>query len=173
MPQQKTNNTEEIMFLAERSARAPEARMSAIVGVFLASTLLTPMNAAAQGSRTGIDPETWTPEYVRSIAGTETVDTAAECSKIVPLDHTGSVSYWFAGPTEAEPQIKRQIYADFEAAFAETYPNITVDYQNIGYNDLLNKLRTAALGNAAPTIARLPILWGSELEVRERTALAG
>ncbi len=136
--------------------------MAGIVGVFLASTLLTPMNATAQGSKTGIDPETWTPDFVRSIAGTETVDTAAECSKIVPLDHTGSVSYWFAGPTEAEPQLKRQIYGEFEQAFAETYPNITVDYQNIGYNDLLNKLRTAALGNAAPMVARLPILWGSE-----------
>ena len=46
--------------------------------------------------------------------------------------------------------------------FPPTYPNIEVDAQNIGYNDLLNKLRTAALGNAAPMVARLPILWGAE-----------
>jgi len=33
---------------------------------------------------------------------------------------------------------------------------------NIGYNDIFNKLRTATLGNAAPMVARLMLLWGVE-----------
>lgn len=138
------------------------ARPAGFLGALLATTLLSSPLALAQETKTGIDPETWTPEYVRSIAGTETVDTAAECSQVVPLDYTGEVSYWYVGPNEAEPELHHKMYDDFWAAFAETYPNITVDAQNIGYNDLLNKLRTAALGNAAPMVARLPILWGSE-----------
>ncbi|MHA3977475.1 extracellular solute-binding protein [Halovulum sp. GXIMD14794] len=126
------------------------------------SALVLPGSAVAQGTKTGVDPETWTPEHVMSIAGTETVDTAAECSQIVPLDYEGNVSYWYYGTTEASPEIDRQMERAFFEAFSETYPNIEVDAQNINYNDLLNKLRTAALGNAAPMVARLPILWGSE-----------
>ena len=39
---------------------------------------------------------------------------------------------------------------EFWAAWKATYPNIETDAQNINYNDLLDKLRTASLGNAAP-----------------------
>ena len=141
------------------------ARASRPVGfasALLATTLLSSPAVYAQGEKTGIDPETWTAEYVTSIAGTETVDTAAECSQVTPLDYEGKVSYWYYGPTEASPELEHEMYDAFFAAFAETYPNIELDAQNIGYNDLLNKLRTAALGNAAPMVARLPILWGAE-----------
>jgi multiple sugar transport system substrate-binding protein len=54
----------------------------------------------------------------------------------------------------------------FWEAFAKTYPNIQVTKQNLDYNDMLNKLRTAALGRAAPMIARLPILWGVEFAAK-------
>lgn len=132
-------------------------------GTLLTSTAVVLCGSAmAQESKTGIDPDTWTPEFVMSIAGSEDVDTAQECSAITPLDYEGNVSYWYYGTTEASPQIDREMERAFFDAFAETYPNITVDAQNIGYNDLLNKIRTAALGNAAPMVARLPILWGSE-----------
>ncbi len=137
-------------------------RTAGLAGGLLATTLLSSPLALAQGAKTGIDAETWTPEHVREIAGTETVDTQAECAKVVPLDHAGAVSYWYVGPSEAEPALHHKMYDDFWAAFAETYPDIEVDVQNIGYNDLLNKLRTAALGNSAPMVARLPILWGAE-----------
>lgn len=141
-------------------------RRAGAMAAILAATSLSPITVAAQGSKTGIDPETWTPEYVRSIAGTETVDTAEECSQVVPLDHEGRVTYWYVGPNQAEPELTHKMVAEFWAAFAETYPNIEVDVQNIGYNDLLNKLRTAALGNAAPMVARLPILWGAEFAAK-------
>lgn len=142
------------------------ARPVGLASALLATTLLSSPAVYAQGEKTGVDAETWTPEYVKSIAGTETVDTAAECSQIVPLDYEGRVSYWYYGPTEANPQKEREMDAAFFEAFAETYPNIEIDAQNIGYNDLLNKLRTAALGNAAPMVARLPILWGAEFAAK-------
>lgn len=133
------------------------------LGTFLASTTLVLSGPVfAQEAKTGVDAETWTPEYVVSIAGTEDVNTAEECSQVTPLDYEGKVSYWFYGTTEANPEIDRQMERAFFEAFRETYPNIELDAQNIGYNDLLNKIRTAALGNAAPMVARLPILWGSE-----------
>ncbi len=138
------------------------SRPAGFASALLATTLLSSPAVYAQGEKTGVDAETWTPEYVKSIAGTETVDTAEECSKVTPLDYEGNVSYWFYGTTEAHPQIERDMEQAFFDAFAETYPNIELDAQNIGYNDLLNKLRTAALGNAAPMVARLPILWGAE-----------
>ncbi len=148
--------------LRHEGALAPVRRTPALAATVIAATALAPVAAGAQGAGTGIDPETWTPEHVREIAGTGTVDTAAECGAVVPLDHSGRVTYWYVGPTQAEPELHRKMDEDFWAAFAETYPNIDVDVQNIGYNDMLNKLRTAALGNAAPMAARLPILWGAE-----------
>ena len=59
----------------------------------------------------------------------------------------------------------------FWAAFAKTYPNITVDKQNLDYNEMLNKTRTAALGNAAPMVAKFPIMWGVEFAGKGQLAL--
>ena len=109
-----------------------------------------------------IDLSKWSPEYIKSIAGTATFDTAAGCAKITPLDYKGRLSIWWTGPTDASPDIERKINDDFWAAWKATYPNIETDAQNINYNDLLDKLRTALLGNAAPMVVRLQILGGVE-----------
>jgi multiple sugar transport system substrate-binding protein len=130
-------------------------RYSGAAGV--AAGLYGPLRAFAQE---------WTPEYIKSVAGTLEVDTAAECAKVVPLDYTGRLTYWWVGPNQASPEIDHQLDGEFWDAFAQTYPNITVEKQNIGYNDLLNKIRTAALGKAAPMAARLPILWGVEFAAK-------
>ena len=60
------------------------------------------------------------------------------------------MTVWWTGPNDASPDIDRKVHEDFWAAFKATYPNIEVDAQNIDYNQLLDKLRTATLGNAAP-----------------------
>ena len=49
------------------------------------------------------------------------------------------------------------------------YPNITLENQNVGYNDMLDKIRTAAAGGAAPDVAKMPILWGVEFAARGDT----
>jgi len=131
-----------------------------------AAGLSLPQLAAAQDTEMGIDPSTWTPEFITSQAGTIEVDTAAECAKVVPLDYTGELTYWWVGPNEASPQIDVDVNDQFWAAFAETYPNITVNKQNLDYNQMLDQLRTAALGNAAPMVAKLPILWGVEFAAK-------
>ncbi len=137
---------------------------SAAVGV--AAGFRGPLSAWAQESPLGVNADEWTPDYISSIAGTLEVDTAAECAKVVPLDYTGRLTYWWVGPNEASPEIDHEVDKQFWAAFAKTYPNITVENQNLGYNDMLNKLRTAALGHAAPMAARLPILWGVEFAAK-------
>ncbi len=123
-------------------------------------------NALAQGSKTGVDLATWTPEYISSIAGTAEYDTSAECAKVVPLNYAGRLTYWYFGPNQASPQIEHEIDAQFWATFAKTYPNIKVTKQNLSYNEMLDKLRTSALGKAAPMVARLPILWGVEFAAK-------
>ncbi len=133
-----------------------------------AAGLSSPLLAAAQDSstKTGVDPAIWTPEYITSIAGTLEVDTAAECAKVVPLDYTGKLTYWWVGPNQASPDIEHQINDEFWAAFAATYPNITIDKQNLDYNQMLDKIRTSALGGAAPAAAKMPILWGVEFAAK-------
>ena len=153
------------------SLRRDGARLA--TALLVSSALVTPHLAFAQDAGAGIDPDTWTPDYIKSIAGTETVDTAAECAEVVPLDHEGQLSFWYAGPTQAEPELHRQMDEMFWDAFAELYPNIEVDVQSLGYNDMLNKLRTAALGNAAPVAARMPILWGVEFAAKGQLAQLG
>jgi multiple sugar transport system substrate-binding protein len=122
--------------------------------------------ALAQGNKTGVDAATWTPQHIASIAGTAEYDTAAECAKVVPLNHSGRLSYWYFGPTQASPQIEHELDAQFWDAFGKLYPNIKVTKQNLSYNEMLDKLRTAALGKAAPMVARLPILWGVEFAAK-------
>jgi multiple sugar transport system substrate-binding protein len=127
---------------------------------------LLPGRASAQQFSAAADVAAWSPDYVRKIAGTVEVDTAAECNKIVPLSHKGRITYWYVGPNDASPRIEHEIDAEFWAAFAKTYPNITVEKQSFTYNDLLDKLRTAALGKAAPHVARLTLLWAPELAAK-------
>lgn len=124
--------------------------------------------AEAQASRTGVDPTKWTPEYIKSIAGTETYDTAAECYRVVPKDYKGRLTYWYFGPTQASPQIEHDMDAAFWKAFKEMYPNIQVTALNLNYNEMIDKLRTAAIGKAAPMVVRLPILAGVEFAAKNQ-----
>ena len=148
-----------------RVSRVAGRLLSFCAGMALVAGLGNPGIALAQ-SAPSVDLSKWSPDYIKSIAGTVKVDTAAECSKAVPLDYKGKVSFWWVGPNEASPQIEHKIYEEFWAAFAKAYPNITVDKQNLDYNQMLDKLRTAALGHAAPMAARLPILWGVEFAAK-------
>jgi multiple sugar transport system substrate-binding protein len=125
-----------------------------------AATTASLLSTTAFGQ--SVDLSQWSPEYIRSIAGTEEFDTAAHCASVVPLDYEGRLTYWWTGPTEASPQIEHEINDQFWAAWAETYPNIETDYQNIDYNQLLDRLRTTLLGNAGPMVVRLQILGGVE-----------
>jgi multiple sugar transport system substrate-binding protein len=135
-------------------------------GAGLAFGLGQPLPALAQQDTLLIDPERWTPEYIGSIAGTIDVDTASECAKVVPLSYKGRLTYWHVGPNQANTPFQHKLEAEFWDAFARTYPNITVEKLSLGYNDITNKLRTAALGRAAPMVVRLMLLWGSEFAAK-------
>jgi multiple sugar transport system substrate-binding protein len=130
----------------------------------LAAGLFAPLGAFAQES--AVDLSKWSPEYVRSIAGTAEFDTAGECGKVVPLDYKGRLTYWYTGPADAEPEITKKWDAEFWKAWKATYPNIETEVQSIHYNDLLDKLRTASIGNAAPMVVRLQILGGVEFAAK-------
>ena len=135
------------------SALRRSVSAAALASAFLASP------ASAQSS---VDLSKWSPEYVRAIAGTQDFDTAADCGKVTPLDYKGRVTFWYQGVFEGDPDLLRQYYKDFFAAFRKTYPNIQLEEQALTYNDLLDKFRTALLGNAAPMVVRLQILGGVE-----------
>lgn len=128
--------------------------------------------AFAQDSsdKTGVDPATWNPDAIKQMAGTIEVDTQADCAAIVPLDYAGESSYWYVGPTEATTQLEVGIHDEFWAGWASTYPGIPLadgsSALNVGYNDLLDKVRTAAIGGASPAVCKMPILWGSEFAGR-------
>ncbi|WP_423066249.1 ABC transporter substrate-binding protein [Devosia sp. CN2-171] len=128
-----------------------------VIAAALATSLLA-STAFAQS----VDVSKWSPEYVRSIAGTETFDTVGHCNSITPTDYKGKLTFWYQGIFEADPQIMRDNYRDFFAAFRATYPGIELVEQGITYNELLDKFRTALLGNSAPMAIRLQILGGTE-----------
>ncbi len=44
-----------------------------------------------------VDLSKWSPEYVRSIAGTEEFDNPEACGKITPLDYKGRLTFWYQG----------------------------------------------------------------------------
>ncbi len=118
-------------------------------------------------AKTGVDPNKWTIEEINAIAGTITVDTAAELHAVVAQDAaTGDVAFWNNGPVESTPQVQKDLYDEFGNKLKEWWPGLNVDRQNIDYNDLLDKARTAAAGGAAPDVAKLPILWGVEFAAR-------
>ena len=95
----------------------------ALAPVLVASLLSSPALAAP------VDLSKWSPEYVRSIAGTETFDTAEACGKVTPLDYKGRLTFWYQGVFEGDPDLLRQYYADFFETFRKTYPNIQLEEQ--------------------------------------------
>ena len=121
-------------------------------------------------AKTGVTAEEWNPETIKALAGTREVDTEADLHALVPESTEGTIQYWNVGPTEPDPQITKDLYQEFQDTFARYYPNITLDNQNIGYNDMLDKIRTAAAGGAAPDVAKMPILWGVEFAARGDTS---
>ncbi len=132
------------------------ALAAGFAGVLVASTVM------AQS----IDLSKWSPEYVRSIAGTEEFDTVGHCNGVTPTDYKGRLTFWYQGIFEGDPEVMRQNYRDFFAAFRATYPNIELEEQGITYNELLDRFRTALLGNAAPMAIRLQILGGTEFAAK-------
>jgi multiple sugar transport system substrate-binding protein len=129
-------------------------------GALVSTLAVSLMTSSVLGQ--SVDVSKWSPEYVRSIAGTETFDTVGHCNSVTPTDYKGKLTFWYQAILEADPKIMHQNYADFFAAFKATYPNIELDAQGIAYNDLLDKFRTSLLGNAGPMAIRLQILGGAE-----------
>jgi multiple sugar transport system substrate-binding protein len=117
-----------------------------------------------------VDVSQWSPEYINEIAGTQEFDTQEFVSGIVPLDHEGSLTYTYNGPTEASPQITWDMDEAFWEAWNDTYPGIPLSVgdgvQSLVYGDMVDQIRTAAFGNAAPNVARLMLLWGVEFAAR-------
>ncbi len=134
------------------------------MAVLSAATMLTTATTASYAQ--SVDLSKWSPEYVKSIAGTKQFDAAKDCGAVVPNDYTGTVSYWYTGPFEADPQIAHDQDKAFWEAFKAAYPNITTEVQSITYNELLDKFRTSLLGNSAPAVIRLQILGGVEFAAK-------
>jgi len=141
----------------------------------LSAAALRHLEASAQdgqGTQTGVDPATWNPETIRAQAGSFTPDTAADVHALVPADYEGELDYWYVGPNEASAEIDKTFDAEFWAAWETLYPGIGLEVgdnvQNLNYNDMLDKVRTAAIGQAGPDVAKMPILWGVEFAAKEQ-----
>ena len=132
------------------------ALRGAIVSAMAVSLAVPPALAES------VDLSKWSPEYVRQIAGTEEFNTVEHCNTVTPTDHKGKLSFWYQGVFEGDPDLLRQYYKDFFDTFRAAYPNIELEEQALTYNDLLDKFRTALLGNAGPMAIRLQILGGTE-----------
>src|SRR4051794_3408367 len=143
---------------------------SKLAGALSRGTVITAVAASLMASSAWgappVDLSKWSPEYVKSIAGTKEFDTTADCAKVTPLDYKGKLTLWYQGVFEGDPDILRENYKQFFETFRKTYPNIDLEEQGITYNDLLDKFRTALLGNAAPMVVRLQILGGTEFAAK-------
>ena len=130
------------------------------------SAMAVSLSATTALAEPPVDLSKWSPEYVRSIAGTEEFNTAEQCGKVTPLDYKGDLTFWYQGVFEGDPDLLRQYYKDFFETFRKTYPNINLQEQALTYEDLLDKFRTALLGNAGPMAIRLQILGGTEFAAK-------
>ncbi len=140
--------------------------LAGTAGAGLAAAAWPHVASAQTDAAMGIDPGVWTPQYIESIAGTARYDTVAECAKVVPLDYKGHLTYWYNGPNQASPQIEHEIDAQFWAAFAKTYPNITVEKQNLDYNGCSTSCARPRWAMPRRCARKLPIMWGVEFAAK-------
>jgi|GEM_PF-405206 len=161
---------------AEPTATTAAAEPTATVaGAATAAPTAQATEAAASQGETlvasKLTPENWNPEVLRKLAGTlKEVDTKGAVAKVMPLDSKGKLTYWYVGPTQATPDIDKQADQAFWQAWNEMVPGVPMkvgdNVQNLDYNQMLDKLRTAAAGNSAPFAARLPIMWAVEFAAK-------
>ena len=59
--------------------------------------------------KTGVTAEEWNTETINALAGTREVDTAGDLHALVPESTEGTIQYWNVGPTEASPQISKDL----------------------------------------------------------------
>jgi multiple sugar transport system substrate-binding protein len=156
---------------ASQPASAPAPTSAPTTGAAPASA---PTAGPTAATRTGITSAEWNPETIRAQAGTLKVDTKTDLAKVVPLDYKGQANYWYVGPNQASPQTEVDNDKALWNAWKQVYPNIPLvpgdQVQNLDYNQMLDKIRTAAAGNAAPDLARMPILWGVEFAAKGQLA---
>ena len=145
---------------------AAGAAAALAVGASVSPSVRAQDATPAAGNLTGINPDTWNPDTIQAMAGTETVDTASEMHALVPAETAGELSWWAAGPNQASPVIATQLWEEFQTTFQTYWPSIGLDVQNVDYNELLDKARVAAAGGASPSVAKFPILWGVEFAAR-------
>ncbi len=124
------------------------------------------LSMATSAFAQSVDLSKWSPEYVRQIAGTQDFDTMKHCNTVTPADYKGRLTFWYQGVFEGDPDLLRAYYKDFFDNFRKSYPNIKLEEQALTYNDLLDKFRTALLGNAAPMLVRMQILGGVEFAAK-------
>ena len=72
-------------------------------GTVSTALMISLMSASALGA--SIDLSKWSPQYVRSIAGTQDFDTAGDCAKVTPLDYKGRLTFWYQGVFEGDPDL--------------------------------------------------------------------
>src|ERR671911_2476935 len=85
-------------------------------GIVTKSEALAYLQDASE--KTGVTAEEWNPETINALAGTREVDTASDLHALVPESTEGTIQYWNVGPTEPDPQIKKDLYDEFLEAFA-------------------------------------------------------
>src|SRR5688572_9106452 len=141
---ERTMDARDLMKL--NRSRRDVIKATAAAGAGAAGLGFAAAAAQDQTEKTGVDPEEWTPEHINEIAGTYEPDTAAEVAEVTPLDHEGKFDLWYVGPNETTPEVQAEKEAEFWTSWSETYPNIPMEdgdnVLNIGYNDLLDKVRT-------------------------------
>ena len=133
---------------------------------FIASAAAVGLLASNAAYAVDIDISKWSPDYVKSIAGTEEFDTVGTCAKVVPLDYKGNLTFWYQSLDATEPEIGKKNYEDFFATFQKTWPNIKLEAQGFNYNVMLDKFRTVLAGNAGPMAIRMLILGGIEFAAK-------
>jgi arabinogalactan oligomer/maltooligosaccharide transport system substrate-binding protein len=84
-------------------------------------------------------------------------DTAGDTTD--PGAVSGELTFWDTSDATNEAPAFKQLVADFEAE----YPNVTVNYQSVPFDEAQNKFKTAAeAGTGAPDILRAEVAWVPE-----------
>jgi multiple sugar transport system substrate-binding protein len=85
---------------------------------------------------------------------------SASASAAPSADITGTVTFWNGYAADGE-EIKT-LTETVVPAFNKLYPNVTVNHQEIPYDDLRQKLVTGLAGGTLPDVLRADIIWVPE-----------
>ena len=144
-------------------------RLMGFLAGAVAAGIVTKSEALAylqDAKKSSVGEEEGDPNKTKAGGGTREGGTGSPAAPLQRGGRGGAGPERNANPNGGKPRTPKGRKRGFDGGAGGYPPNTPLEQGGHPNNDLLEKIRTAAAGGAAPDVAKMPILWGVEFAAK-------